>query len=84
MKREAEKCEEEQLKRSVSPSVSDGENLQSEIDEDESMYMDHNRKVHKDVDEDESAVEVVPNKKKKKMKKKIVRVVDSSKEDCDK
>ena len=48
MKREVEKREEEQLKRSVSPpvSVSDGgENLQSEIDDEELMYMDHSRKV---------------------------------------
>ena len=48
MKREAEKQEEEQLKRSVSPpiSVSDrGENLQSEIDDEEPMYMDHSRKA---------------------------------------
>ena len=48
MKREVEKQEEEQLKRSVSPpiSVSDGgENLQSEIDDEEPTYMDHSRRV---------------------------------------
>ena len=48
MKREVEKREEEQLKRSVLPpiSVSDGgENLQSKIDDEEPMYMDHSRKA---------------------------------------
>ena len=48
MKREAENQEEEQLKRSVSLPVSvsnRGKNLQSEIDDEESMYMDHSRKA---------------------------------------
>ena len=56
-----------------------GENLQSEIDDEEPMYMDHSRRVQDDDEEDESAtVEVMPKKNKKK---KTIRLVDSSKED---
>ena len=63
MKREAEKREEEQLKRPVSLPISmsnGGENLQSQIDVKELMYMDHSRNVRHDDKEDESAaVEVL-------------------------
>ena len=49
MKKEVEKQEEEQLKRSVLPPISvldwGVENLQSEIDDEEPMYMDHSRKA---------------------------------------